>query len=169
MKFEAKLELFNNKLWNYHVKIPQPIFEELYKTCSDKRVKCTIFDVETFQCAMMPDGNGGYFIMLNKERRDKFNIQVGTLFQIDLIPDTSKYGIDLCEELEEMLYQDPIATTYFDKLTPRKQRSLIHLVGKYKNSETRLNKAIIVLNHLVNRNGLLDFKILHEDFKNANI
>lgn len=167
MTFTGIFSVFKDKLWSYHVMIPPKIAEELISNCTDKRVICKVGKEYSFQCAMLPDGNGGYFVMFNKARRKELNLNIGDAVEITLLPDLSEYGLPFPEELQELLYQDPEADSLFHKLTMGKQRSLIHIVGKYKNVETRLNKAIVIVNHLKNRSGILDFKILNEDFKNS--
>jgi hypothetical protein len=76
-----------------------------------------------------------------------------------------KYGIPICEELEAVLEADPEGSDYFHTLTLGAQRSLIHVINKYKNPQLRLDRSIILLRHLCLRQGNLDFKILNENFK----
>ncbi|MFK7984322.1 MAG: hypothetical protein AB8G86_30390 [Saprospiraceae bacterium] len=63
---------------------------------------------------------------------------------------------------------DEVGSTFFHQLTPGKQRSLLHLIGKPKNSAIRLKKAVVVLDFLKTNNGKLDFKLLNIAFKESN-
>jgi len=71
----------------------------------------------------------------------------------------------ISEELEEILSQDPDGSELFHKLTPGKIRSLIYHVGKYKSSDKRVEKGVIILEHLKANEGKLDWKMLNEAFK----
>ena len=87
---------------------------------------------------------------------------------VQLQKDNSKYGIHLPEEMEELLLIDEEGSAFFHQLTPGKQRSLLHIIGKPKSSAIRLKKAVVVLDYLKTNNGKLDFKMLNMAFKAAN-
>jgi hypothetical protein len=72
----------------------------------------------------------------------------------------------LSEEMEEVFLSDSDGSDLFHQLTPVKQRTLIHVVNKYISSQLRIEKLFVILDHLKNRKGVLDFKGLNEDFKN---
>ena len=82
--------------------------------------------------------------------------------------EASKYGVDMPEELQAALDQDPLAMEFFDLLTPGKQRNLIYLVNKVKNTNSRINKALAIIDHLTEMQGKLDFKLLNEKIKEYN-
>jgi uncharacterized protein YdeI (YjbR/CyaY-like superfamily) len=69
------------------------------------------------------------------------------------------------EELEELLLQDPEGDMYFHELTPGKQRNLIYMVSKPKGVDTRIKKALVIVQHLKEVKGQLDFKMLNEAYK----
>jgi len=56
----------------------------------------------------------------------------------------------------------------FHNLSAGKQRTLLHLIGKPKSEEIRINKAMVVNEYLKEVNGRLDFKELNQAFKDAN-
>lgn len=164
--FKGIVEESAGAVYGFHVKVPQQISDWFLKQ-NIKRLVCTINEDYTWQCALIPFGNGIYYILLNAEIRKKQLLNVGSEVSIQLKEDTSKYGLPMPEEMQELLYQDPKGDQLFHKLTLGKQRSLLHLVGKPKSSQKRLEKALIVLDHLKNQNGKLDFKILmNVDMKN---
>lgn len=166
MKFKAQLHKFEGQLWGHHILIPHTLLEDFLKENS-RRVLLSISGNKPFACALMPNGKGDWFINLNKEIRVKYNLQIGTELEAELQADLSKYGIPLPEEMEELLLLDEEGSAFFHALTPGKQRSLLHLVGKPKNSDTRLRKAIVIIDYLKEVEGKLDFKELHHAFKNA--
>ena len=164
--FTAKLDLEKNSLgWDFTIAVPQEIATKFID--SDRRVICSINDIISWHCALMPDGSGGFFIMINKENRKKLNAADQTELFISLEKDTSKYGMAVPDFFEELCYQDPEADAFFHKLTPGKQRSLLHVIGKPKSEEKQLEKALIIFDYLKKSNGELDFKALNEEFKTS--
>ncbi len=166
-EFTTILDRFNSDLWHFHIKVPVDVSAELLSG-ETKRFVCTLNKSETFRCALMPSGNGVYFININKELRKKLKIKEGSQVSVSLQPDNSEYGMDVPEELLELLTQDPEGNKYFHGLTKGKQRSLIYLVGKLKSQEKRLQKAMVIVDYLKTVKGKLDFKELNLAFKEAN-
>jgi len=167
MKFKSRLDDFNSDLWGHHFTVPDEIAEQ-YIDGNNRRVICTINNELEYQCAIMPDKKRGYFINVNKEIRTKLKIKVGDQCNLALKKDDSKYGLPVPEEFIELLKQDPEGEKLFHSLTIGKQRSLIYIIAKPKRAETRLTKAVVILEFLKENNGALDYKMLNEAFKNAN-
>ncbi|MCB9327665.1 MAG: DUF1905 domain-containing protein [Lewinellaceae bacterium] len=163
--FRAKVEVFHGRLWSYHVIIPKDIFEKLDDAGTDRRVMVSINDHQ-FQSAMMPAGDGQYFIMFNKEKRSILKINEGDDILLNIWHDESKYGMEMPPEFLELMHQDPELDRYFHDLTPGKQRNLLYIIGKVKNPDIKLHKALVIAQHLKMREGALDFRQLNEDFKN---
>ena len=154
-------------LWNFQIEVPTDISEHFMKD-NNRRVICTLNKIHSFHAALMPDGKGDFFITINSEIRKKLNLDKAAELQVALQVDNSKYGIYLPPEMEELLLVDEEGSRLFHLLTPGKQRSLMHIIGKPKNSDIRLKKAVAVLEHLKSNNGKLDFKMLNEAFKERN-
>lgn len=167
MKFNGQVCSFDDNAlyWELHIPIPAPVFEKLLKEAKDKRVVCTLNGNFSFHCAMLPKGTFHY-ILLNREISKKLNLHLNDDVKVELVKDESKYGMPLSEEMEEVFLSDPEGSDLFHQLTPGKQRTLIHVVNKYKSSQLRIEKSFVILDHLKNRKGVLDFKGLNEDFKN---
>lgn len=64
------------------------------------------------------------------------------------------------EELEELLHQDEEGNRLFHALTPGKQRTLLYYIGSPKTADTRIYRAVAVVEHLKTYNGKIHFKIL---------
>ena len=168
MQFTTSLQRKPSSLmWNYQIPVPDGIASKLIDA-GDRRVICTLNDMHRFHCALMPNGEGGFFIMINSEIRKKLNLEESAKLTVELEKDNSKYGTALPEEMEELLLIDEEGSHFFHQLTPGKQRSLLHIIGKPKSSDIRLKKAVVVLEHLKTNNGKLDFRILNEAFKERN-
>jgi len=163
-KFSSRVEPIDSKVWGHHFLVPDAVVE-YYMSKDIKRLICTVNQSEPYHCALMSKGEGGYFIRLNKEMMKQLKLHVGSEVDAGLVKDESRYGMHLPEEMEVLMDQDPEGTHYFEKLTPGKKRSLLHLIGKPKSSEVRLRKALVVIQHLKLNGGILDFKQLNEEMK----
>lgn len=168
MEFTALVSIFDENLWHYHLPVPLPIAEHFKSISKDNRVICTLNNEVKIHAAIMPKG-GTYYLMLSKDLRKKLGgVEAGDMVQVQMEKDESKYGTPMPEEMQEALYADPEADELFHQLTPGKQRTLIHLVSKVKSSNKRIEKAIVILEHLRQHHGMIDFKQLNIDFKEAN-
>lgn len=167
MQFSSRIDRFEGDLWHYHVLISAEQAEAFVQD-NDRRVVCTINGTHTFQCALMPDGKGDFFINLNKDIRKKLGLVLGQEVSIILAPDESEYGLPMPEEFAELLAQDEEGSRRFHALTPGKQRSLIYQVGNVKNPDKRINRGLVILDHLKMHGGTLDFKVLNAEMKAFN-
>lgn len=167
MQFTAVLSKFDSPLWGYHILVPDEVSKHFLSN-GHKRVICTLNSTETFHCAFMPSGEGTYFISVNKELRQRLKLRIGSIVTANIQKDESKYGLPMPEELEELLAQDPIGDGLFHDLTPGKQRSMIYIAGKPKLADTRLRKAVVLIEHLKANQGKIDYKRLQDDMKAAN-
>lgn len=155
----------NNLMWNYRITLPDDIVQEFIN--SDKRIIVQINDSEKVHCAMMSNGDGTYYVMMNAGFRKKNKLNSGDEVLVKIEKDTSKYGMAVPDFFEELCFQDPEAASYFHNLTAGKQRSLLHIVGKVKSEEKQLEKCLIIFDYLKGVNGNLDFKELNEAFKSS--
>ena len=147
-----------------HLPVPNEIAQFFLKS-TGSRVVCTINDQISIQCALMPKGDGSYFINVNKEIRKKLNLGLGASANVVLTADKSKYGMPLPPEMEELLLQDVEGEKLFHALSMGKQRSLLHIIGKPKSSNVRLRKALMTLDYLKSVKGKLDFRALNQFYK----
>lgn len=168
VNFITQLERKPSSLsWNFTIDIPLKIANQFIEK-DNRRVICRLNDAHEFHAALMPNGNGGFFITINSDIRKKLKLGETAVLQVQLKKDTSKYGIHLPEEMEELLLIDEEGSHFFHQLTSGKQRSLLHVIGKPKSSAIRLRKAVVVLDFLKINNGQLDFKLLNIAFKESN-
>lgn len=164
MKFKAILENFNTRLWSYHIKVPEPIARHFLDQDS-KRVVVRLNDALEFQGGLMPAGDGVYFINVNKKIRDQLKITEGSALHVDLSKDESQYGLPMPDEFSEVLRQDPEGKRWFDQLTPGKKRNLIYIAGQVKNSDLRIHRSIVMVEHLKSNEGKINFKSLNKELK----
>ena len=118
----------------------------------------------TFQCAMIPK-KPFHYIMLNKERIKTLNLAINDKISVEIIPDKSEFGFEMCEEFQEVLFSDPDGNYLFEKLTSGKKRSIIYLISKTKNQQIRIEKSFVILEHLKRYKGQFDPILFGEDYK----
>ncbi|WP_421879896.1 YdeI/OmpD-associated family protein [Marinoscillum sp.] len=169
MQFTTHLSKFtevNASVYGLHLPVPLAIAEQFIDG-DQKRVKCTINNSKTISSGLMPFRDYWY-ILINQTLKKELGLEIGDEVHVSLEKDTSQYGMDMPEELRTCLDQDPLADTYFHKLTPGKQRNLIYIVSKVKSVDSRINKALAIIEHLTEQSGKLNFKLLNEKIKEYN-
>lgn len=162
--FKAPLEKFEDTLYMVHVKVPNEI-REAFAAKKIKRIMSSVNGSTPTHNAFLSAGNGIYYIKLSKNTLKEIGADMGDLLQVNIEEDTSKYGMAIPEEMEELLRQDEEGSVLFHKLTPGKIRSLLFKVGGFKSSDKRIEKSVIILEHLKANEGVLDWKMLNEAFK----
>ena len=166
--FTGTLNKFKDNLWYFYIDIPDDIAHHFLADEGNRRVVVTYNDSKEIQCALFPKGDNHWFLNLGKEVRKATKLSVGDVVKVTMKKDESEYGFPVPEELAELFAIDDEGKAAFHKLTPGKQRSLLHIIGKPKTSQTRVKKAIITIDYLKETNGRLDFKELQEAFRNRN-
>ena len=164
VSFKTKLENFQTDLWGYHIKVKEK-FASPFVDGQDRRVMCQLNNGEFFHAGLIPNKEFGYFININKNIRHTLNLKEGDEVNVTLKEDNSRYGIEVSEEFMACIEMDPEAAYYFHKLTPGKQRSLIYIATKPRLPETRMKKALVILEFLRINSGNLDFRLLMQAFK----
>ena len=159
LRFTSTLERSTNKLWGAHARVPNNIAMQLISAVS-RRVLCTLNGSAEYQTAILPYKSGVSVIRVNKNQRDKLGLDFGVKVNVSLRKDTSEYGLPLPEELDELLRQDKEGNKLFHALTRGKQRTLLYIIGSAKNSEKRAMQAVVIVRHLKENNGKINYKKL---------
>lgn len=167
MKFKSTVGILKNNVYYDHIIVPKKIFDKVSED-GNKRVICTVNSEEPFHAGLMPKGDGDYFIILNKAKMKAFKLEAGMTIEVRLKKDTSKYGMPMPSEFQEVLDTDEDGLRYFDALTDGKKRNLIYLVSSTKSPDLRITKALIMMDHLKANKGKLDHKLLNEAMKVKN-
>jgi len=166
IEVNTALEKFDNNLWGFHLPLPINILDQL--GTENRRVMFRILPSITLFNAGIMYSKAYPFLLLNTNNVKALRLTIGKKVTIEVESDLSDFGMDMPVELQELFNQDVSAKAYFDELTKGKQRSLIYIVSKVKNTHSRLNKALAIADHLNTSNGKLDFKQLNERIKYYN-
>ena len=97
---------------------------------------------------------GQFVITFGRRYQKELGIYPNDYFELQLFEDNSRYGVEMPEELEVVLQSDPEAKQVFESFTAGKIRSLIYVIARYKNSQTRIDKSIILTENL--KRGIRD-------------
>lgn len=151
------------KLKLFYVEVPTKIIEalsgEFQKGKLNHRVVIQLNSKISWQGGIVALGDGIGYITISTARMKKLDIHLNDVVEIKLEKDTSKYGFDMPEELDELLKQDIEGYIRFEKLKPSIQRYIIYYIIQVKSSEKRLERALTLINNLkLTNEGNEDFK-----------
>lgn len=164
--FKTYLDCFDNDVYGLHLPVPEDVAASFIGG-EDRRVICLVNGKHKMHSGLMA-AKPYWFLLLNQQVVKKLGLSLQDEVEVKMEKDTSEYGMEMPEELQEAMNQDPTATEYFRQLTPGKQRNLIYLVSKVKNVQSRVNKALAIMHHLNEVEGKVDFKMLNETIKEYN-
>lgn len=131
----------------FYVEVPPAIIKKMGSKFK-LRLWCSINKNNAFQCGVVSLGNGSGYISINKKRMKEFNIALGDKVNVSIEKDDSEFGMEVPEELSEIFAQDELAYSRFMALTPGKQRYIIYYVSMVKNSQKRIDRALLLLENL---------------------
>jgi uncharacterized protein YdeI (YjbR/CyaY-like superfamily) len=84
---------------------------------------------------------------------------------VSLKKDKSEYGLPVPDELNELFRQDAEGNRLFHALTRGRQRTLLYIVGSAKDSDKRILRAIVIINHLKANKGRINYRQLNASLK----
>ncbi|OON67715.1 YdeI/OmpD-associated family protein [Hymenobacter sp. CRA2] len=91
---------------------------------------------------------GERFLLISKALRKQLRLDLSTEVLVTLAPDPNPDAVDMPEELEEGLAEWPEAAAAFHRLTPGRQRNLVHYIEQAKRAETRAQRVVNLLHQL---------------------
>jgi hypothetical protein len=112
------------------------------------RLLCTLNGLMTFQCGIVALGNGSGYISLNQKRMKALKLKDGDMVQVSLNPDSSRYGMEVPEELKELFRQDKEGKKRFDLLSPGKRRYILFYIGSVKSEQKRIERSILIIENI---------------------
>lgn len=141
LQFESCLDRFPGKGAMHYIDVPDEVAHQ-FTTKRTARIICTINGVTEFQCALMPKGGGQFFINIGRRIRDESSLVQGQQLTVSIRKDDSDYGMEMPEELRELLLIDQEGNRRFHELTPGRQRSLMYWISSAKSVQIRIDRAI---------------------------
>ncbi|RME93893.1 MAG: DUF1905 domain-containing protein [Bacteroidetes bacterium] len=163
--FTTPLEASSSKLFNWMLRVPAEVTASLLALPTKRRVVCMLNAQENYQCALTPIGGGVYVITVNEGRKKKLKLEEGDEVQVELFPDDSKYGLPMPEELAAVMAEDSEGDKAMHALTAGKLRTMLYLVSQGLNSDRRLQRAVLIVEHVKQVGNKINFKYLSSEFQ----
>ena len=136
--FSGTLQPIEGLLVQAAIFLPKEIIRELPK--GRVRVKGT-FNQIPFALAVQYKKDGGRFFVVSLVLRKAIKIKIGDAVDVKFkLVDSNK--VDLPEELEAVLAQDDDGAKAWSKVTPGRQRGIIHYITSTKNIDLRIKRSI---------------------------
>jgi len=98
--------------------------------------------------------NGNYYMMFGKRYQKELGLFPNDIFELQFFEDTSKYGVEVPEEFEAVMLSDYDAYEIFETLTDGRKRGLIYAIARYKNSQIKIDKTLLLCENL--KRGIRD-------------
>jgi len=112
------------------------------------RLLCSIAGGPAFAAGFVAFGGGDAYILLNKEKRQQYGLEVGMDITLSLQPHPDELGMPLPEVLVEILAQDDEAFRRYRAIAPGKQRYIAYYVAQFKSTDKQIERALHVLRNL---------------------
>ena len=112
------------------------------------QVKATFEDRSISFHAALRKYQGHYVMMFSKSKQKELQLLPNDQFQLQLFEDTSTYGVEVPEEFEAVLSSDLEAFKIFESFTKGKQRGIIYMITRFKDSQRKIDKTLILCENL---------------------
>jgi len=103
------------------------------------RVKGTIDDAP-FRSTLMPAGNGGHFLVVNKAVREQIGKSTGDMVKVTLHADGEPREIEVPDDFQAALSLDEAASAIFGELAASHKKRYIDHINSAKAAETRMRR-----------------------------
>lgn len=147
IEFETHIDLLQHLTGMHYMFIPSSIVTELGGGFS-RRLIATVNNQISWQCGLMSLREGHAYISITNKRMKELGVKLGDNIELKLEEDPSKYGVEMPEELQAVLDLDPEGYARFEALKPAMQRYTINYVSSVKNTDKRIERALLLINNL---------------------
>ncbi|MAP55004.1 YdeI/OmpD-associated family protein [Altibacter sp.] len=97
---------------------------------------------------------GRFLVSFGKRYQKELGVSSKDCFMLEMVEDVTTYGVEMPEEFTAVLESDPEAEAKFEALSDGKKRSLIYYILRFKNSQTRIDKALHISENI--KRGITD-------------
>lgn len=153
LSFEVYLEPVDGSMLHHVIVVPDKFSGDLISEKGPVRILCKIGTGSEFPCALIPRHNR-YVIAASKKLIKENNLLNGKPFLISIRPDPNN-GLELPEELIEVLAQDDFAFQVFNALKDGEKRGYIYYIRQGKSIETRIKRSFEIAEKIKQRNRKL--------------
>jgi len=139
-RFSAPL-LFAPEIERGYMKHYVPVPEDVARALEGVERLVGSLDGRRFRRVLHERPDGSPCLKLGVSWLRDAGLNEGDLLEVELAPDPDPDRVELPEELERALDDDPEAAFAWRELTPGKQRTLAYGVARAKRPETRMRRA----------------------------
>ncbi|GEO02843.1 hypothetical protein AAE02nite_05070 [Adhaeribacter aerolatus] len=147
IRYSTQINRLEHLVGMHYLEVPRQVVQQLGGKFN-LRLLCTVNDKLTFQGGLVALGQGDAYISISNKRLKQLGLKYGDWVSVSLEEDKSQYGMAVPEELAELLRQDEAGRQRFERLTPGRQRYIIHYVSSVKNTQLRVDRAITLIENL---------------------
>lgn len=124
----------------HYIPIPTEIAEELVEAGTRRLIAdLNGTDVRRY---LFSNADGEWAIIVGLSKLRDAGVSPGDMVIVGLRPDPNPDHVEICEEFQVALEQDPEAQERFDSFTTGKQRSLVHYINSAKRTSTRVRRSL---------------------------
>lgn len=91
---------------------------------------------------------GAYRLYFGKSHQKTLGIFPSDDFEVQIMEDTSKYGVDVPEALQAVMDSDPEGSQLFESLSDGKKRSIIYMIRRIRREQTQVDKSLLIFENL---------------------
>ncbi len=148
LKFEymAPVLRLETGLKQHYVPIPLEISDVLV-AAGTRRVMATL-NGYTLSRGIQGRKDGEKYLMLGRPILREMGANYGDMVTVALEPDPEPDRIELCDEFQAALDQDPEAAARYFSFSPGQQRGLAYFVNGAKREQTRVSRALEIAKKL---------------------
>lgn len=151
VSFSAHLESVDGPMVHHVIIIPDDIAKQFIKGKGSVRILCSIGDKPEFPCALIPR-HGRYVIIASLKLIKENNLFIGSALNMSIRTDPGN-GLELPEELSEVLAQDDFAYKAYTALNDGGKRGYIYYIRQGKSVETRIKRSFEIAEKVKQRHS----------------
>ncbi|MFA6946844.1 MAG: YdeI/OmpD-associated family protein [Pedobacter sp.] len=151
VSFSAHLESVDGPMVHHVIIIPDDVAKQFIKGKGSVRILCSIGDKPEFPCALIPR-HGRYVIIASLKLIKENNLFIGSALSMSVRTDPGN-GLELPEELSEVLAQDDFAYQAYTTLNDGGKRGYLYYIRQGKSVETRIKRSFEIAEKLKQRHG----------------
>ncbi len=102
-----------------------------------------------WNCGVVALGEGSGFITVQKARLKILGKTIGDEVEVNLVPDTSEFGVEVAIEIDEYWNQEVESKRRFDLLTMGMKRYILNYINTAKTPEKRVERTVLLMRNLM--------------------
>lgn len=143
LNLNVVLEPVEGPMIHHVIVVPNEKAETIMNAKGPTRILCSIKGSAEFTCALNPR-HGRYVIMASKQLIKQHKLETGVPFGISIRTDPHN-GLELPEELAEVLAQDDYGYQVFEKLNDGHKRGFIYYIRQARSVDSRIKRSLEII------------------------